>query len=242
MSLLNKKIIKYPIITIAAFIVLFILFDKLFMPWVVSAEEVTVPDFVGQNKVTAIEELKKIGLEPVEQGPKYDENVPRDHVILQTPRPGSTVKVGRRVYLYISGGEPLIKMPQLLGKTVRDAKITIERLGLAIDTLLDVRSEFPAKTVVEQSVKEGEFLAKGDSVTLMISIGPQIGMVRVPNLIAKSLTEAERILRELSLKIGKKTYLSSPNLLPNTIIDQYPSEDKLVSYGDSVDVVITQSR
>lgn len=242
MSLLNKKIIKYPIIAIAAFIVLFILFDKLFMPWVVSAEEVTVPDFVGQNKVTAIEELKKIGLEPVEQGPKYDENVPRDHVILQTPRPGSTVKVGRRVYLYISGGEPLIKMPQLLGKTVRDAKITIERLGLAIDTLLDVRSEFPAKTVVEQSVKEGEFLAKGDSVTLMISIGPQIGMVRVPNLIAKSLTEAERILRELSLKIGKKTYLSSPNLLPNTIIDQYPSEDKLVSYGDSVDVVITQSR
>lgn len=242
MSLLNKKIIKYPIIAIAAFIVLFILFDKLFMPWVVSAEEVTVPDFVGQNKVTAIEELKKIGLEPVEQGPKYDENVPRDHVILQTPRQGSTVKVGRRVYLYISGGEPLIKMPQLLGKTVRDAKITIERLGLAIDTLLDVRSEFPAKTVVEQSVKEGEFLAKGDSVTLMISIGPQIGMVRVPNLIAKSLTEAERILRELSLKIGKKTYLSSPNLLPNTIIDQYPSEDKLVSYGDSVDVVITQSR
>jgi len=242
MSLLNKKIIKYPIIAFAAFIVLFILFDKLFMPWVVSAEEVTVPDFVGQNKITAIEELKKIGLEPVEQGPKYDENVPRDHVILQTPRPGSTVKVGRRVYLYISGGEPLIKMPQLLGKTVRDAKITIERLGLAIDTLLNVRSEFPAKTVVEQSVKEGEFLAKGDSVTLMISIGPQIGMVRVPNLIAKTLTEAERILRELSLKIGKKTYLSSPNLLPNTIIDQYPSEDKLVSYGDSVDVVITQSR
>lgn len=242
MNLLNKKIIKYPIIAIVAFIVLFIFFDKLFMPWVVSAEEVTVPDFVGQSKITAIEELKKIGLEPVEQGPKYDENVPRDHIIFQTPRPGANVKIGRRVYLYISGGEPLIKMPQLLGKTVRDAKITIERLGLAIDTLLDVRSEFPAKTVVEQSVKEGEFLAKGDPVTLMISIGPQIGMVRVPNLIAKTLTEAERILRELSLKIGKKTYLSSPNLLPNTIIDQYPSEDKLVSYGDSVDVVITQSR
>lgn len=59
MNLLNKKIIKYPIIAIVAFIVLFIFFDKLFMPWVVSAEEVTVPDFVGQSKITAIEELKK---------------------------------------------------------------------------------------------------------------------------------------------------------------------------------------
>jgi serine/threonine-protein kinase len=133
-------------------------------------------------------------------------------------------------------------MPSLLGKTVRDAKITVERLGLVIDTLLNVRSEFPAKTVVEQSINEGEFLAKGDSVTLKISIGPQVGMVRVPNLISKSLAEAERILRELSLRIGKKTYLASPNLLPNTVIDQYPSEDKLVSYGDSVDVVLTQSR
>lgn len=212
------------------------------MPWMVSAEEIIVPDVVGSDKISAIEELKKIGLHPIEQGPKYDENVPKDHVIFQTPRQGSTVKKGRRVYLYISGGEPLIKMPQLLGKTVRDAKITVERLGLVIDTLINVRSEFPAKTVVEQSRKEGEFLSKGEAVTLKISIGPQIGMVRVPNLIAKSLSEAERILRELSLKIGKRTYLSSPNLLPNTIIDQYPGEDKLVSYGDSVDVVLTQSR
>lgn len=242
MSILNKKYIKYPVIIVAVGIIFLIIFDKAIMPWYVSAEEVVVPDFVGQTKESAIQALKDLGLKPIEQGPKYDENIPKDHIIFQTPKPGSTVKVGRRIYLYISGGDPLIKMPSLLGKTVRDAKITVERLGLVIDTLLNVRSEFPAKTVVEQSINEGEFLAKGDSVTLKISIGPQVGMVRVPNLISKSLSEAEKILRDLSLRIGKKTYLSSPNLLPNTVIDQYPSEDKLVSYGDSVDVVLTQSR
>lgn len=242
MSILNKKYIKYPVIIVAVGIILLIVFDKAIMPWYVSAEEVVVPNFVGQPKESALQALKDLGLEPIEQGPKYDENIPKDHIIFQTPKPGSTVKVGRRIYLYISGGDPLIKMPSLLGKTVRDAKITVERLGLVIDTLLNVRSEFPAKTVVEQSIKEGEFLAKGDPVTLKISIGPQVGMVRVPNLISKSLSEAEKILRDLSLRIGKRTYLSSPNLLPNTVIDQYPSEDKLVSYGDSVDVVLTQSR
>ena len=242
MSLLNKKFIKYPVLFIGTVIVCLVIFDKVIMPWYVSADEVVVPNFVGSHKDIAIEELKKLDLQPIEEGPKYDENIPRDHVIVQTPEPGSKVKVGRRIYLYISGGDPLIKMPQLLGKTVRDAKITVERLGLHIDTLLSVRSEFPSRTVVEQNVREGEFLAKGDSVILKISIGPQVGMVRVPNLIAKSLSEAERMLRELSLRLGKKTYLSSPNLLPNTVIDQYPSEDKLVSYGDSVDVVLTQSR
>ena len=242
MSILNKAYIKYPIIIFAALIVLLILFDKVIMPWYVSGEEVVVPDFVEKHKDTAIEEFKKMGLEPVEQGPKYDEEIEKDHIIFQTPEPGSVVKKGRRVYLYISGGDPLIKMPSLLGKTVRDAKITVERLGLKIDTLENVRSEFPAKTVVEQSIDEGEYLAKGDSIAMKISIGPRVGMVRVPNLIAKSFNEAERILRELSLRVGKKTYLSSPNLLPNTVIDQYPSEDKLVNYGDSVDVVLTQSR
>lgn len=242
MNLLSKSYIKYPIIFIATAIVLLVVFDKLIMPWYVSADEVVVPDYVGQPKDSAVAAMTKLGLEPVQEGPKYDENIPKDHIIFQTPEPGSTVKIGRRIYLYISGGDPLIKMPSLLGKTVRDAKITIERLGLVVDSLESIRSEFPARTVVEQSIKEGQFLAKGDSVSLRISVGPQIGMVRVPNLISKSLSEAEKLLRDLSLRIGKRTYLSSPNLLPNTVIDQYPSEDKLVNYGDSVDVVLTQSR
>lgn len=219
-----------------------IFFDKLIMPWYVSADEHTVPNLVGINKENAVEMLKQMGLEPVERGPKYDEQIPKDHVIFHNPKAGKTVKEGRRVYLYISGGDPLIKMPSLVGKTRRDAKITIERLGLKIDTLIDVRSEFPANIVVEQNVPEGQYLAKGDSVTVKISVGPQVGMVRVPNIISKSLSEAEDILRSNSLRIGKKTYLSSPNLLPNTIIDQYPSEDKLVAVGDSIDVVLTQSR
>ncbi len=242
MSILSKKYVKYPLILFAVLIVFVVVFDKVIMPWYVSGEIVVVPDLVGQHKDAAVKEFKKLGLKPVEEGPKYDENVERDHIIFQVPEPGTKVKKGRRVYIYISGGDPLIKMPSLLGKTIRDAKITIERLGLEIDTLKDVRSEFPAQTIVEQSVDEGKYLAKGDSVSLKVSIGPRVGMVRVPNLISKSLSEAEKMLRELSLKIGKKTYLSSPNLLPNTVIDQYPSEDKLVNYGDSIDVVLTQSR
>jgi beta-lactam-binding protein with PASTA domain len=98
MSILNKKYIKYPVIIVAVGIIFLIIFDKAIMPWYVSAEEVVVPDFVGQPKESALQALKDLGLEPVEQGPKYDENIPKDHIIFQTPKPGSTVKIGRRIY------------------------------------------------------------------------------------------------------------------------------------------------
>ena len=152
------------------------------------------------------------------------------------------VKKNRRVYIHISGGEPLIQMPQLENKTLRDARVSLENIGLHVGTVEEIRSELPNGTIVEQEFDFGFKLEKGASVDLKVSIGPQIGMVRIPNLIAKSEKEAEKILRGNNLHLGKKTYIESPTLLPNTIISQYPSQDYLVAIGDSVDVVIAKNK
>ena len=67
-------------------------------------------------------------------------------------------------------------------------------------------------------------------------------MIRVPNLLGKSLFEAESILKNNSLKLGSRTYINSPSLLPNTVVDQQPSESALIKVGDSVNVVLTQNK
>ena len=67
-------------------------------------------------------------------------------------------------------------------------------------------------------------------------------MIRVPNLLGKSLFEAETLLKSNSLKLGSKTYIHSLSLLPNTVVDQQPSESALIKVGDSVNVVLTQSK
>jgi serine/threonine-protein kinase len=236
-----RKIILIPVGIIVLGIIFLLLFNNIIMPWYVSAPEYQVPNVVGMKKEKAIKILSNMNLEPIEDTPRYDENFPKDHVMFQNPKAGTTVKEGRRVYLSISGGEPQIKMPALIGKTERDAKITLERLGLEVDTLERIRSEFPANTIVEQEYEEGTNLSKGTEVALKVSVGPQVGMIRVPNIVGKSLNTAEDILRKNSLRIGKISYYDSPTLLPNTIYIQYPSEDKLVSIGDSVDVVVTSS-
>ena len=235
-----KKIFLIPAAVILGLIVLLILFDKFYMPWYVSASEKPVPNIVGIDKEEAIKLLTDQGLNPILGEPRYDMNYPKNHIIYQKPEPGVIVKEGRRVYLFYSGGEPLVKIPTVVGKTYRDAKVTIERLGLTLGEVEEVRSEFPANTVVEQDPLEGENIAKGSVMNIKVSIGPKLGMIRVPNILAKSLRDAEAILKRNSLRVGKINYLESPSLLPNTVIDQYPSEEKLVSVGDSVDVVVTK--
>ena len=133
-------------------------------------------------------------------------------------------------------------MPFLINKTVRDAQINLERIGLVLDQIEEVESELPPNFIVEQQYLEGKELPKGTLVWIKVSVGPKIGMVRVPNILGKSFVEAENILRGVSLRIGLRTYIHSNSLLPNTVVDQQPSENSLVSVGDSVNVVLTLNK
>ncbi|NLT49287.1 MAG: PASTA domain-containing protein [Ignavibacteria bacterium] len=240
MKKLLKKILIYAAIIFAAVMLLLLTFDNVYMPWVVNEDEVTVPSVIGLTKEQAIIKLKDANLNPIEEEPRVNDKVEKGIVFFQKPVSGAVVKENRRVYFCISGGEKLVKMPVLEGKTLRDAKITIERYELKLGKVIEVESEYPENTVIGQSLKEGRNVAQGEEVDIEISIGPKLGQIRVPQVVGRSLTEAEKIIRNNSLVPGEITYVNSPALLPNTIVIQYPAEGKLVAIGDSVSLVVAK--
>lgn len=237
-----KKILYWLVGIATFFAIIAFTIDVIVMPWYVDSEEVVVPNLVGKNKDDASKILLENKLNPIVEGPRYNDQYPIDHIIYQKPMAGSTVKENRRVYIVVSGGNPLTKMPYLLDKTLRDAKVTIERLGFILDDIVEVKDEAKANTIVEQYPVEGTNLQKGTKVKLKVSVGPNIGMVRVPDLLGKSLKEAESILQKNSLTVGKINYQESRNLLPNTIVAQYPAKNKTINVGESVDLFITKSQ
>ena len=242
MKKLSKKIFVIPTVIVLTVVVLLIILDVIILPIYVSAEEYTVPNVIGTQKDEAIRILSDLKLNPIVTTSRYDEKYPKDHVIFQKPFPNSTVKEGRRIYLTISGGEQIIEVPNLINKTIRDAKITLERYGLMLGKVDSVESEFPPNIICEQEFLEGRQVTRGTAIGLKISLGPKLGMIRVPNILGRSLNEAEKILKSNSLKVGIKTYITSTTLLPNTVIDQQPSEGELVPLSDSVNVVLSQSK
>ena len=148
-----KKIIKILVILAIVLGVLaigaFFGVNNYLMPSIVEAQELVLPNVVGMNKDDAMKTLEALNLNPVEVGPRYDAKYDADEIIFQKPYAGTKVKVNRRVYIHICGGEPLIKMPQLVGKTYRDAKVNVERIGLFIKNVEEIRSEYTTGTVVE---------------------------------------------------------------------------------------------
>lgn len=242
MKKISRKYLVVPLVFLISILVILLVVDNFVLPYYVSAEEIKVPDVVGLNKEEAIRKLSELNLNPIIQTSRYDERFGKDRVIFQKPLAKTSVKENRRIYLTVSGGVQTVTMPFLINKTVRDAQINLERMGLVLDRIEEVESELPPNFIVEQQYLEGKELPKGTPVWIKVSIGPKIGMVRVPNILGKSFVEAENILRGVSLRIGFRSYIHSNSLLPNTIVDQQPSENTLVSVGDSVNVVLTLNK
>jgi eukaryotic-like serine/threonine-protein kinase len=239
---LQKPIVKKILLTLLGLLIFIILLDQLFLPWYVSSPETEVPKVVGLKEADAVFLLEGSDLEPVVGDTTYDAKYPKGTVVLQKPPAGHKVKEGRRVYLFISGGDPVVKVPLLKGRSLRDAKLSLERLGLRLGYIDEVPSQNPKDMIFDQQYAEGTTLKQGESVGVSISLGESSqGAVVVPDLIGKSLSEAERILSESSLKVGKINYQRSFSLLPNTILDQYPSKGSRLNNGDAVDLFVTRA-
>lgn len=237
----NHKIRKIFFFLLGFSIFLFIL-DFLLLPWYVTSPETTVPKIVGLRETEAVSLLKDSDLDPVVSDTTFDEKIPKGSVILQKPAAGDVVKKGRRVYIFISSGEPVVNVPPLKGKSIKDAKLSLERVGLLLGNVNSVPSTNPRDIIFDQQYTAGTPLKKGDAVGITISSGEvQEGEITVPDLIGKSLTEAEKVIADSTLKLGKINYQKSFSLLPNTILDQYPSKGTKVSIGTQIDLFVTKS-
>ncbi|HWP82028.1 MAG TPA: PASTA domain-containing protein [Bacteroidota bacterium] len=226
----------------AGLLVLFILVDDVVMPWYVQqGRTTTVPDVTGLPKEEAFQKLSEHGLVGKEFETRQDKQYPIGTVAQQNPLPGTEVKYGRGIYLTISGGEPKVSVPSLRGRSLRDAALALERFGLSLGRVeYQVSMNFPENTIIEQGISEETKVPVGTQVSVIVSQGKSADRIPVPNVVRKSLTEAEKIILQLNLKVGNITFQPHPDLLPNTVIEQFPRPGNFVSVGQAIDLFVAQ--
>ena len=222
------------------FIAFLLIFDYVLMPWYVSSPETKVPDVLGLQVSEAVSLLEGEGFETVISDTSYGLKEPVGAIFFQKPEAGAIVKEGRTIYLFVSGGVKTITVPQLKGKSILDAKFSLERVGLKLGRVERTPSSQPEDMIFDQQYTEGTPLKQGEFVGVTVSAGRGGGSINVPDLIGKSLTEARQILADSSLTVGKINYQPSATLLPNTILDQYPSGGNTLNPGDAVDLFVTK--
>ena len=132
----------------------------------------TVPGLTGQPARQAELELRRQGLTPGWEARIHDGVVPLGRVIDQAPAAGSLSVSGDRVHRLVSDGPrtPRWVMPDLAGRTLRDAQEWITLCGFRSGAIRRVPSEGKRSgTIVGQLPLSGYPIARRDIVELTVA-------------------------------------------------------------------------
>jgi len=239
---IKAKDLRTPAIILAGLIVLFYVFNNIVMPRYVQQEKTTtVPGVVGRPVEEAIQLLSAAGLQGKKSDARTDKQYPEGTVVVQNPPAGTVVKFGRGVYLTVSGGEPMVNVPSLRGRSLRDATFALERFGLVLgNARYEISEEYPLGTIIDQDTPESTVVPAGRVINVVVSQGKTADQVPVPDVVKKSFSEAERIIIQAGLRIGNITYQINTELLPNTVIEQVPKAGEFVPTSRAIDLVVAQ--
>lgn len=239
---IKLKDLRNPAIVLIGFLIVFYIFNNIVMPQYVQQGKTTeVPNVVGKGLDEALKMLSDAGLPGKKAGVRTDKQYPEGTVVVQNPAAGSEVKFGRGVYLTVSGGDPLVVVPSLRGQSLRDATFSLERVGLVMgSTTYQVSEEYPQGTIIDQDTPQSSKVPNGKVINVTVSQGKNADQVPVPDIIKKTFSEAERIVIQAGLRVGNITYQVNADLLPNTVIEQFPKAGQLVPAGQAIDLVVAQ--
>jgi eukaryotic-like serine/threonine-protein kinase len=220
----------------------FVLMNYVVLPMYVNqSSRLAVPRVVGLTVEEARAALDSTRLVAVEGETKPDPSYPVGTVSFQNPLPGAVVKEGRRIYLTVSGGDVQVPVPLLRGKSVRDARFALERNGLKLGaTTYDYSESFPENTIIDQSAAADSRIPKGAFVGVTVSKGRASQEIMIPSVVGKSLSEAESILKAAGLRVGIVTSQPSFELLPNTVVDQFPRAGEPAKVGQEIDLFVVR--
>lgn len=136
-------------------------------------EMVPIPDVRNQSVRSAQAELQssRLVVGDVEYVPAP--GMPRDQVLNTDPPPGTVVPQMSRVNLRASqgsSGESYVRVPQLVGKSIEDAKISISQSSLSVGTIsMTSAQKVPSGTVLKQELNVNALVPPGTAVNLVVS-------------------------------------------------------------------------
>ncbi len=195
-------------------------------------EHVEVIGVVGQTSDDATAALTQARLTPVTEE-AYSETVPAGSVISQAPEAGASVPHSSEVAITVSLGREPISVPNVTGESLEAAKNRLEEYGLALTTLEEYSDTTPQGNIIAQAPVAGETLYRGDTVTLTVSLGPEL--VEVPHVFGLQEGEATQILEDAGFVVSYERFLGG---YFGTVRAQTPAAGQMLQPGSTVTITV----
>jgi serine/threonine-protein kinase len=201
-------------------------------------EEIAVPPLVGKTVDEAEALLEEAGLTLGTVTDRPDPDREEGIIIEQSPAAGVEVGSGASVNLVVSSGPELVILPDLEGLTERDAISELQTLGLLFTTNEEFSDTIDEGRVIRTDPEANTEVTAGDTVLLVVSLGPE--PVEVPNLNGLTPGQAEDRLDDLGLilNVSSTTQPVADAGQDGRVVDQTPDAGVEVLPGDTVTVTL----
>ncbi|NPV79871.1 MAG: Stk1 family PASTA domain-containing Ser/Thr kinase [Firmicutes bacterium] len=216
-------------------------FGLLKLPSILYVPETEVPDITGKNLDEARLLLPQSQLALEVADTRYDDKVEVNHIISQSPKAGTKVKINTKVRVIVSQGKEMVSVPDLVGLTVREAQLALERAGLAMGTKTeDYSPDMQAGAIIGQVPDPGQRLERGLPVDIVISKGPMPPGVQVPNVVGMNIDSAKKAIEAAGLVVGSELSKADAGRPDGEVVQQYPESGSMVQPQSSVDLVVSR--
>lgn len=200
----------------------------------------TMPDFTGKSLDYVELYLKSMTIELNIQDvvEEYDDQIESGKVLRTIPVPGSTLKNGDKVTIFVSNGkEPLIKVPDLYDMELDEAKKLIEENKLEYYIVgYEESNVVEADHVLSQTPSANEEVREHTIINLTISKGKKTE--KVPSVVGMHGTLARQTLEDLGFVVITQNTVNA-EYQPGYVCAQEFPEGTELELGQTITIYIS---
>ena len=241
---MGRSLLKYLIVLIFFSLSGIVILDYFILPnYVGYNNEHYLPDVRGEYLEKATYQLRSLRFNTKPILIPYSESHTPGTVIKMFPRAFTKVKEGRTIDLTIAGKDEDIEIPDISNLSLRNAILTLAKLGLGIDTIIYEYDNVISDGYISfQLPRKGQTVKSSTNMTLGVSRGAPPDYYIIPDIVNYSLTRARKYIVNEGLRVGEITYEFQPDLVPNTVIEQNMTAGMRVSFPASINLLISTDK
>lgn len=202
-------------------------------------DKVEMIDLRGKTFDEAKQELNVIGLGIERGGEESSDTYAQGQIVSQSVEAGTQVEKNTTIRVTISSGAGEFDVPNVVGLDKDSAEAKLEEYGLTPDSNFEYSESVASGLVISQTPDGGSKAKKGDTVSLVISRGPE--PITMPNVLNKPEAEARATLDALGLYVSTTSDYSN-DVPEGNVISQSVVEGKAVDKGATIALVISLGR
>ncbi len=198
---------------------------------------VEVPEVVSFSEEDARSVLGGAGFTDIKTDPVYDQDVEEGHVVSQDPEAGTKAPLSATITIRVSQGPEERAVPETAGRSFDEAKAILERAGFNVAKATDSSSSVPKDQVIRTSPGFGTVIPVGDTVTVIVSTGPE--QVIVPNVVEKTEETARSELDTAGFVVEVVEQALPPGDPDDgRVLDQSPAGGQQADRGSTVTITV----